>query len=78
MSSENDQLVPHSLADFRSETFWAGFFRARDSTAFEWYGGWKDLKQVLLPFLARDNEAQSRSSAILIPGCGNSDLSAEL
>ena len=71
--AEDSGLVPTSLADFRSAEFWNGFFRARNEQAFEWYGAWRDLQALLLPFLK-----ESTSKAVLVPGCGNSDLSAGL
>jgi hypothetical protein len=31
-------LIPDDLGDFRSSTFWQGFFKARGDRPFEWYG----------------------------------------
>ena len=39
--------------------------------AFEWYGEWKQLKPLVLPVLKGHND-------ILVLGCGNSDLSADM
>lgn len=70
-------LLPRELADYRTSKFWNGFFLARNKTAFEWYGGWKDLQALLGPLLPKPGE-NGAQGAILVPGCGNSDLSAGL
>lgn len=32
----NKGLVPDDIGDFRSETFWQGFFKSRGDRPFEW------------------------------------------
>ena len=63
-------LLPSTEEDFRSQQFWDGFFRARGSAAFEWYGEWRQLRPIVAPLCA--------GCRILVPGCGNSELSAEM
>uniref|UniRef100_A0A7S3E8D1 Methyltransferase domain-containing protein n=1 Tax=Rhodosorus marinus TaxID=101924 RepID=A0A7S3E8D1_9RHOD len=68
MSGEG--LLPLDKDGFRTRQYWEKFFKNRKS-AFEWYGGWSELR----PFLR--NEI-SNEDKVLIVGCGNSDLSANL
>lgn len=86
-------LVPSSADEFRSLEFWDGFFRARGDVAFEWYGDWRTLKPILLPLCLERNgdggggRKPTPTSAptpppaekkILMLGCGNSELSAQM
>ena len=85
-------LVPSSADEFRSLEFWDGFFRARGDAAFEWYGDWRTLKPILLPLCrfpkdrkessptstSTSSSTSSASSKILMLGCGNSELSAQM
>ncbi len=72
MSKEDfGDLLPDSFEEFRSVDFWDGFFKARDQKAFEWYGKWKQLRQLMLQPL-------KDCSRILMIGCGNSELSADM
>ena len=64
-------LVPDSFEDFRSQQFWEDFFKSRGDKPFEWYGDWRQLQPLL-----RDDCRTGRK--VLIVGCGNSELSAEL
>jgi hypothetical protein len=64
-------LVPDSLDDFRSVAFWDKFFKARGSTPFEWYGDWRQLR----PLAAHICQP---GKSILVVGCGNSELSAQM
>lgn len=64
-------LVPEKFEDFRSLEFWDGFFDERGDKPFEWYGAWRQLK----PFLEKDCTA---GREVLVLGCGNSELSADL
>ena len=65
-----DALVPEGLGDFRRVAFWDGFFATRAAKAFEWYGEWRQLRPLAL--------ALCRGRTILVPGCGNSSLSADM
>lgn len=69
---EDEALLPRSLSDFRSREFWDGFFKARGPLPFEWYGDWENLKSAISPVLR-----QARKD-ILVVGCGNSELSAQM
>jgi hypothetical protein len=64
-------LLPEQDSNFRSDTFWQGFFDSCDSKPFEWYGDWRQLRPLVLP-LCGDGQR------ILMLGCGNSDLSADM
>ena len=93
-SAAQSQLVPEEYSDFRTKTFWEGFFQAREGKSFEWYGDWTTLRQVLTnTFLGTTNTNQTNEDAkdaekkekkerrrqrILVPGCGNSKLSSDL
>lgn len=66
-----DALLPDSFEEFRSVKFWDGFFESRGQKPFEWYGDWRQLR----PFLERDC---SSGKEVLVVGCGNSELSANL
>ena len=67
-----DGLVPEDFEDFRSVKFWDSFFQKRNRKAFEWYGGWKQLQSLVWGACPRPNKQ------ILMLGCGNSDLSAQM
>jgi len=54
--------------DFRSQSYWDVFFQKRQGKAFEWYGEWPQLKPLVFD-ICRDKK-------MLVPGCGNSDLSS--
>ena len=64
-------LLPNNYEDFRSVEYWDGFFRARNQKSFEWYGEWKQLRPLILPLV-------KGCKSILVVGCGNSDLSADM
>ena len=51
--------------------FWDRFHEARKQKAFEWYGEWRQLRPLMLP-------AAKAAASILVIGCGNSDLSADM
>ena len=65
-------LVPDDFEEFRSVKFWDGFFQKRKHKAFEWYGEWRQLQPLVWGACARPNKQ------ILMLGCGNSDLSAQM
>ena len=64
-------LLPSTFEDFRNVEFWDGFFKACKQKPFEWYGEWNELREFVLPVV---REAHN----ILVIGCGNSDLSADM
>ncbi|KAG6613770.1 methyltransferase-like protein 13 isoform x1 [Phytophthora cinnamomi] len=79
------ELLPRRAEDFRKQEYWDQFFQRRGEQAFEWYGDFASLRpglQALLglpddapPSLLRRLKAKVR---VLVVGCGNSALSAEL
>jgi predicted NUDIX family phosphoesterase len=73
MASKEDfnGLLPDNFEEFRSVKFWDGFFKARQQKAFEWYGEWKQLRKLVLPVI-KDRKK------VLVVGCGNSELSADM
>ncbi|KAK9819283.1 hypothetical protein WJX74_000127 [Apatococcus lobatus] len=71
MSGSFGSLLPDDFEQFREVTYWDGFFKSRKQKAFEWYGEFQQLRLRLLPLVA-----DGRS--VLMAGCGNSDLSANL
>nr|SVE76276.1 EOG090X02SD [Daphnia longispina] len=64
-------LLPKSSSEFSQQDYWDKFFKTRGKKAFEWYGTYNQLYSVLHKYInPRDN--------ILVGGCGNSTLSADL
>ena len=65
-------LLPSHHDQFRTKEYWETFFRERGGEKFEWYGSYKnELDANILRKI-------QPSHAILVVGCGNSELSAEL
>ena len=64
-------LLPRHHDEFRQKQYWDKFFTNREEKAFEWYGNFGDLKGILC-------RKCRQTDRILVIGCGNSDLSAEL
>ena len=65
------QLVPEDFSDFRTVGFWDGFFDARGEQPFEWYGDYRQLRTFLKAYCTPESE-------VLVVGCGNSELSADM
>ncbi|KAL0848842.1 hypothetical protein ABMA28_013262 [Loxostege sticticalis] len=64
-------LLPKSHKEFSEKDYWNKFFKKRGNKAFEWYGEYLELCSQLHKYIKpKDN--------ILITGCGNSSLSADL
>lgn len=68
---------PARFAPFADPAFWETRYQA-SKEAFEWYLGWENLKEVLLPLLVPEGEPESREAEILVLGCGTSLVSQEL
>lgn len=64
-------LLPKTSSEFASEKYWNDFFKKRGKAAFEWYGDYKELCWTLCNYLRK-------ADRLLIIGCGNSSLSADL
>lgn len=64
-------LLPKTFHDFSSKQYWNTFFSKRGEKAFEWYGEYTELCGLLHKYIRPSNN-------ILVAGCGNSTLSADL
>ncbi|XP_075991891.1 eEF1A lysine and N-terminal methyltransferase homolog [Anticarsia gemmatalis] len=64
-------LLPKSHKEFSEKDYWNKFFKKRGNKAFEWYGEYLELCGQLHKYI-------KQKDAILITGCGNSSLSADL
>ena len=69
--------LPAALTDFRQESYWDQFFKASQGRPFEWYGDWASLPSVFRELLGLNPDRQPPLE-ILVPGCGNSRLSAAM
>ncbi|KAI9914512.1 hypothetical protein PsorP6_007626 [Peronosclerospora sorghi] len=79
------ELLPRKASDFRTHEYWDTFFQKRGEKSFEWYGDYMSLRRGLHKVLNLPDDgpvslfhrlkAQVR---ILVVGCGNSALSAEM
>ncbi|KAJ8755387.1 hypothetical protein K2173_019185 [Erythroxylum novogranatense] len=84
-SKSTDQLL-ETLGDFTSKENWDKFFTIRGTDdSFEWYAEWTDIQESLISILSGDRVAADDDSSsslipprILVPGCGNSQLSENL
>ncbi|XP_052790204.1 eEF1A lysine and N-terminal methyltransferase-like [Mya arenaria] len=64
-------LLPKEHQEFVKPEYWEKFFKKRGTRAFEWYGEYPELCGVLHKYIKpKDN--------LLVIGCGNSKLSADL
>ncbi|XP_011172802.2 eEF1A lysine and N-terminal methyltransferase homolog [Solenopsis invicta] len=64
-------LLPKTHEEFSHAEYWNTFFKKRGKKAFEWYGEYPELCEILTKYIKiKDN--------ILIVGCGNSTLSMSL
>lgn len=64
-------LLPKSHEDFSKTEYWNTFFKKRGTRAFEWYGEYPELCGHLHKYIKPQDP-------VLIVGCGNSKLSADL
>jgi SAM-dependent methyltransferase len=64
-------LLPRTHHEFGSKDYWEKFFHKRGAKAFEWYGEFSQLCGTLTKYC-------KPTDLILVAGCGNSDLSADL
>ncbi|KAJ7521159.1 hypothetical protein O6H91_19G040400 [Diphasiastrum complanatum] len=75
MAYAGDVLLPQG--SFRDGQFWDEFFEARKGRPFEWYVEWEHLS-LLLAHHCGLLPSMAPQSQILVPGCGNSELSAQM
>jgi hypothetical protein len=65
-------FLPKDQKDLKEKSYWKQFFEFdRFASGFEWYANFEDLLPYLKQFI-RENQH------ILVPGCGNSDLSQNI
>ncbi|XP_047469133.1 eEF1A lysine and N-terminal methyltransferase-like [Penaeus chinensis] len=64
-------LLPKTHKDFSSKQYWNTFFAKRGAKAFEWYGEYAELCGLLHKYIRPKDK-------ILVAGCGNSTISADL
>ncbi|XP_006867104.1 PREDICTED: methyltransferase-like protein 13 isoform X1 [Chrysochloris asiatica] len=64
-------LLPKSSKEFGSVNYWDKFFQLRGKKAFEWYGTYLELCEVLHKYIKPREK-------VLVIGCGNSELSEQL
>ncbi|ESO86417.1 hypothetical protein LOTGIDRAFT_129263 [Lottia gigantea] len=65
------ELLPKSHTEFDSPEYWDKFFKRLGSKTFEWYGEYPQLCGILHKYVKTNDR-------ILMVGCGNSQLSADL
>lgn len=65
-------LLPKASSEFASEQYWNEFFHKRGQAAFEWYGEFWQHAEIIFKYLKESTDK------ILVVGCGNSALSADL
>ena len=66
-------LLPADHKELQSQEYWKKFFEFdKFKDGFEWYASFEDLQYYLAQFIKSKEGATQR---ILVPGCGNSDLS---
>ncbi|KAG7378237.1 hypothetical protein PHYPSEUDO_010391 [Phytophthora pseudosyringae] len=85
MAIKSHELLPRRAEDFRKQEYWDQFFQRRGEEAFEWYGDYASLRPGLQALLGLPDDAPAsllrRLKAkvrVLVVGCGNSALSADL
>lgn len=64
-------LLPKTHKEFSEKDYWNKFFKKRGNKSFEWYGEYLELCGQLHKYIKQKDN-------ILITGCGNSSLSADL
>lgn len=79
-------LLPRQYEDFRKKEYWDDFFQQRQKKAFEWYGEYDQVRRLiyeqlnLLQLSGATSIAQRIKAMmrVLVVGCGNSELTAQL
>ncbi|KAM3959142.1 eEF1A lysine and N-terminal methyltransferase homolog isoform 1-T1 [Aphomia sociella] len=64
-------LLPKTHKEFSEKDYWNKFFKKRGTKAFEWYGEYLELCAHIHKYI-------KPKDTVLITGCGNSGLSADL
>ena len=60
-------ILPTEYPDYSKQSYWNARYTEERGQTFDWYMPWRVLKDVVLPRLYDDKEAE-----ILVIGCGNS------
>lgn len=71
MTATSLNLIPGSGKEFRDKEYWDKFFKQRGTKAFEWYGEYENLCDVLHKYVKLTDQ-------VLMIGCGNSKLSENM
>lgn len=67
-------FLPADQKDLQLSSYWKKFFEFdRFKDGFEWYASFEDLQQYLSLYIKEKGQ-----QSVLVPGCGNSDLSEKL
>ena len=69
--AQMSRLLPRNHEEFRSREYWDKFFSERGTSAFEWYGTFGNMREVIEAHV-------TKGSSILMVGCGNSEFSHDL
>lgn len=76
-SRKVEEKLLGTLQDFTSRENWDEFFKLRSDEPFEWYGDWRNLAKPLAEHCGLV-PSEEKPVDILVPGCGNSELSEKL
>jgi ubiquinone/menaquinone biosynthesis C-methylase UbiE len=69
-------FLPADQKDLQLSSYWKKFFEFdRFKDGFEWYASFEDLQKYLSLYIKERGQTEQ---TILVPGCGNSDLSEKL
>ena len=78
MVTTTPSLLPTHHDEFRSKDYWDRFFLERNGAQFEWYGAYADLKANIKRRAAEVLARGGVGTTVLVVGCGNSEISADL
>jgi hypothetical protein len=68
-------FLPKDQRQLQDKSYWKEFFEYdRFKEGFEWYASFEDLQTYLKQHIKEQDSVQK----VLVPGCGNSDLSLKL
>ena len=70
------EFLPKEQKELQEKQYWKKFFEGdRFKDGFEWYADFRDLKTYMEPYF---KPAAEGPVMVMVPGCGNSDLSQKL
>jgi len=71
-------FLPTDQKDLAKSSYWKKFFEFdRFKEGFEWYASFEDLRAYLLQHV-KDKQGSEERLRVIVPGCGNSDLSEKM